>query len=226
MSRIENPNVGFITSREYREQMQGRLDGKGLRTQWANRYLSQCGILLVKEDLVKEVSSFSLPYIVVGPPGYEMSDRALNLLENHATGYISESEPPEYVAPFVFNTLRRIEKVGKGLEIIEPVLHFNDTTIDLLRRTVDVAGKNIKLTQKEFDLVVFLAHESGIVFSRKELKEVFSSEEKDAVSRNIDTAVVKIRHKMGENVIRTVRGAGYAWGLKEQDKGQEGHGES
>lgn len=84
--------------------------------------------------------------------------------------------------------------------------------LDVPRRTVTVAGEPVHLTATEFDVLVALSDAPGVVRSRADLvREVWGFSD-EAAERTVDSHVRAIRRKLGDDVIRTVRGVGYAAG--------------
>jgi two-component system response regulator ResD len=93
--------------------------------------------------------------------------------------------------------------------------------IDLPTRTVRVAGQEIPMTPKEFDLLYFLAAQPGRVLTRGEIMEkVWGYRPEDETYRTIDTHVKRLRQKIEETfdvpwTIATVWGVGYKFQQKE-----------
>ena len=86
--------------------------------------------------------------------------------------------------------------------------------IDLSRKRVTIDGRTAGLTFKEFELLQFLVLREGRTVGRSELVEgLWSEANADEVpaARTIDVHVRRLRAKLGEfeDVVRTVRGAGY-----------------
>jgi DNA-binding response OmpR family regulator len=86
--------------------------------------------------------------------------------------------------------------------------------IDPATRAVTVDGAPIMLTATEFDLLAHLMARPGRVFTREELLSAVWGYASHAGTRTVDVHVAQVRAKLGEgaNVIRTVRGVGYAAG--------------
>jgi two-component system alkaline phosphatase synthesis response regulator PhoP len=70
-------------------------------------------------------------------------------------------------------------------------------------------GKSLQFPRKEFELLSFLASRPGRVFSRDEILENVWGNEVLVVDRTIDVHVRKIREKLDERYIYTVKGVGY-----------------
>jgi DNA-binding response OmpR family regulator len=92
-------------------------------------------------------------------------------------------------------------------------LDVGDVHIDLASRTVTVAGHEVALTAREFDVLGLLARTPGVVRSRQEIMDAVWGDAFLAVSRSLDVHVWGIRTKTGRpDLIRTLRGVGYRLG--------------
>lgn len=84
-----------------------------------------------------------------------------------------------------------------------------DLRLDAKAGRVTVSGKAIKLTSHEFRLLSYLMHHKGEVVSRTELTEHMYDQDFDRDSNTIEVFVGRLRKKLPEDCIRTVRGLGY-----------------
>ena len=89
------------------------------------------------------------------------------------------------------------------------VLERGGLRIDLERARVTLAGREVALTRREFDLIAFLAREPGRVYPRAELLERVWGPDFLGTPRTVDQHVAQLREKLGERWIETVRGRGY-----------------
>ena len=82
------------------------------------------------------------------------------------------------------------------------------------RHEVQVDGKDVVLTLKEFELLNLLISRQGIVFTRAQLLDEIWGYGFDGESRTVDVHVRTLRQKLGPagNYIETVRGIGYKIG--------------
>lgn len=85
--------------------------------------------------------------------------------------------------------------------------------IDRGSYTIDKAGKTITLPKKEFELLYFLAKNPNIVFSRDELLQNIWGADVFVLARTVDVHIRKVREKIGEDYITTVKGVGYKFEL-------------
>lgn len=82
--------------------------------------------------------------------------------------------------------------------------------VDLARRRVRLADREVELTTTEFDLLAYLTGDPGRVFSRGHLLEAVWQYQSAVSSRTVDVHVGQLRAKLGPGCpIRTVRGVGY-----------------
>ncbi len=91
---------------------------------------------------------------------------------------------------------------------------IGDLSIDAVKRQVMWENTEVRLSPREFDLVVYLSSQPGRVYSRQEIEVNVWGEELPPTSNVVDVHIANIRSKLrdagGFGVIRTVRGIGYA----------------
>ncbi|MFB6612985.1 response regulator transcription factor [Streptomyces sp. NPDC056367] len=98
-----------------------------------------------------------------------------------------------------------------------------DVEVDLAGRTVTVAGEEVQLTRREFDVLALLAARPGEVHSREEILDRIWGDAFLAASRSLDVHVAGIRAKTGRSgLVRTVRGFGYQLGSPASRDGRDG----
>ncbi|MBU2641130.1 MAG: response regulator transcription factor [Thiobacillus sp.] len=91
----------------------------------------------------------------------------------------------------------------------EPVLSLGEVELDPAARSVTRAGLAVELTPREFDLLQLLLENSGRVLTRRALEEQLYTWN-DAVDSNaLEVHIHHLRKKLGNELIRTVRGVGY-----------------
>jgi len=81
--------------------------------------------------------------------------------------------------------------------------------LDVRSGKVTVGGQAIKLTSHELRLLSYLMHHKGKVISRTELTEHLYDQDFDRDSNTIEVFVGRLRKKLPEDCIQTVRGLGY-----------------
>ncbi|MBZ9600059.1 response regulator transcription factor [Streptomyces erythrochromogenes] len=93
------------------------------------------------------------------------------------------------------------------------VVRRGDVEVDPAGRTVTVAGADVRLTRREFDVLALLATRPDEVHSREEILDRIWGDAFLAASRSLDVHVAGIRAKTGRSgLVRTVRGYGYQLG--------------
>lgn len=90
-------------------------------------------------------------------------------------------------------------------------LQLGDITINRLSRVVTIKEREINLTNKEYELMLFLATNPKIVFTREQLLLKVWGYEQYGDPRTVDTHIKKLREKLGEcsSYISTMWGVGY-----------------
>ena len=81
--------------------------------------------------------------------------------------------------------------------------------IDKERYVVYLDGQEVILPKKEFELLALLHSKPQKVFTRDEIYQAIWGDEIVVGDRTIDVHIRKLREKLGEDYIRTVKGVGY-----------------
>ena len=89
------------------------------------------------------------------------------------------------------------------------VQEIESLKIDKNSYTTILDGKKIYLPKKEFELLYFLMKNSTKVFSRDVLLRNVWGSDVHVVARTVDVHVRKLREKIGEDYIKTIKGVGY-----------------
>jgi len=89
-------------------------------------------------------------------------------------------------------------------------LMAGDVRLDTRSGRVTLAGEPVKMTAQEYKLLSYLMHHKGKVVSRTELIEHIYDQDFDRDSNTIEVFVTRIRKKLGQDVITTIRGLGYS----------------
>jgi two-component system, OmpR family, response regulator QseB len=88
-------------------------------------------------------------------------------------------------------------------------LEHGELVIDPAARTVLRAGEPVELSAREFDLLLVMVEASPRVLSRTQIEAKLYNWDSGLDSNAIEVHVHRLRRKLGEEVIRTVRGVGY-----------------
>lgn len=121
-----------------------------------------------------------------------------------ADDYIAKPIKPKVLISRVNALLRRSVKKDN-----KKIIHIGDLSIDQERYVVMQKDKKIVLPKKEFKLLKLLAQSPNKVFTRDEIFNKVWGDDVIVGDRTIDVHVRKIREKIGDDYIRTVKGIGY-----------------
>jgi two-component system alkaline phosphatase synthesis response regulator PhoP len=123
-----------------------------------------------------------------------------------ADDYITKPVKPKVLMSKVKGLLRRLKtKESKS----ERILNFEGIKINRDQYFVEIDGREITLPRKEFELLSLLASVPNKVFSREVILKTVWGQDVVVGGRTIDVHVRKLREKIGDNFIKTIKGVGY-----------------
>jgi len=169
--------------------------------------LPQIGGLEVMRRL--RTAGAAAPAVILLTARGEEADR-ISGLRLGADDYVVKPFSPGELVARVDAVLRRAQPVHDGVEPITT----GDLVIDVAGRRVTVAGADVVLTQREFDLLLFLARHPGQVFSRDQLMEAVWQYSFYSDTSTVTVHVRRLRAKIEPDPasprrIETVWGVGY-----------------
>lgn len=126
-----------------------------------------------------------------------------------ADDYISKPIKPRALMSRIAALFRRESKKKDASSQIK----MGDLVIDRTSYTIKVKGKEISLPKKEFELLFFLAQNPNKVFSRDDLLQNIWGTDVYVLARTVDVHIRKVREKIGDDYITTVKGVGYKFHL-------------
>ena len=118
----------------------------------------------------------------------------------------------DYLAkPFAFAELvARLRALARRANPAQPpTLRAKDIQLDPARHVVTRGGLEVELTPKEFGVLQTLMAAGGAVVSNDELVERVWDENADPFTNSVRMTVLRLRRKLGPEVVETVKGAGY-----------------
>ncbi len=124
--------------------------------------------------------------------------------EYEADDYIWKPFSPREVIMRIKAILRRGTTQNTAKWLAYKDLRFIESELRVIR-----AGKSIVLTKSEFQILTYIVQHAGKIVSREDLMKEIMGYSNFIYDRTIDTHIKNIRHKVGDDVLITVRGIGY-----------------
>lgn len=162
-------------------------------------------------EVCREIRKYSqVPIIMLTAKGEDM-DKILGL-EYGADDYITKPFNILEVKARIKAILRRTRAAKKNVE--ENVIVNGDVRIDKDNRRVQICGREINLTGKEFELLEFLVANPGKVYGRAKLLQLIWGKDYPGDERTVDVHVRRLREKIEPNpseprYVQTKWGVGY-----------------
>ncbi|MBF6606324.1 MAG: response regulator transcription factor [Chloroflexi bacterium] len=162
-------------------------------------------------EVLRRAREFSDAYVIMLSARAEEIDRIVGLSVG-ADDYLVKPFSPRELVARVKALLRRPRPANRAG--VDGVLERDDLAIDPRRRQVTVGGRSIALTTIEFDLLLALAEEPGIVLGRQRLLDRVWGTDYVGDEHVVDVHLANLRRKLGDDAvtprfIETVRGVGY-----------------
>ncbi|MEP7346303.1 MAG: response regulator transcription factor, partial [Gemmatimonadaceae bacterium] len=164
-------------------------------------------------DLCRELrrASVSVPILML---------TARDAVDDRVTG-LDAGADDYLVKPFAFRELlariRALVRRGRGSERQARLVRIADLEVDLASHRVARGGREIELTAKEFALLEFFVRHPGDVVDRAAITAFVWDENHDPFTNVLEVLIRRLRRKIDDEfeprLIRTLRGAGYRFGL-------------
>lgn len=127
--------------------------------------------------------------------------------EAGADDYITKPIRPRLLISKVEALLRRAGRAN----IVPSEIITSSLIVNRERFLVIMNEEEIQLPKKEFELIELLASRPGKVFTREQILTTVWGDETIVGERTIDVHIRKLREKLGESYIRTIKGVGYTY---------------
>jgi two-component system alkaline phosphatase synthesis response regulator PhoP len=126
-----------------------------------------------------------------------------------ADDYITKPIKPRALMSRISALFRRDSKKKSNATQIS----LGNLVIDRTSYTIKIKGREVSLPKKEFELLFFLAQNPNKVFSRDDLLQNIWGSDVYVLARTVDVHIRKVREKIGDDYITTVKGVGYKFNL-------------
>jgi two-component system alkaline phosphatase synthesis response regulator PhoP len=120
--------------------------------------------------------------------------------------YITKPIKPRVLMSRINALLRRS---SRNTDNDQAPIELHDLVIDKQKVMVYRAGQPIELPRKEFEILWLLASKPGRVFTREEIFDKIWGADVIVGNRTIDVHIRKLRERLGETYIKTMKGIGY-----------------
>jgi two-component system alkaline phosphatase synthesis response regulator PhoP len=163
----------------------------------------------VCKRLKRDPKTASIPVLFLTAKGSEV-DEVVGL-ELGADDYIVKPISVRKLLARVKAALRRRESSRGDQEPTPDIIRLDKLEINVPNYTVTIGSRNVVLTRKEFETLVYLVRHRDRVISRETLLNVVWGENVHVVDRTVDVHISKVREKLGSygDLIETVKGVGY-----------------
>lgn len=132
-----------------------------------------------------------------------------------ADDYISKPFSLQEVLARVKAVLKRTAKQAQASE-----LRLGNLSVNVQKKEVRIDGEEIRLSPKEYGILVLLASEPGRSFSREEILADVWRGESCVLDRTVDVHIARIRRKLEHSSLRLVNRQGYGYCLEESSTPQ------
>ena len=129
--------------------------------------------------------------------------------EAGADDYITKPIRPKVLISRVKALLKRSGGIGADATENDKILNIGDMVIDKERYVLIIDGRELTLPRKEFELLSLLVSKPDKVFTRDEIYKGVWGNNVIVGDRTIDVHIRKLREKIGNDHIRTLKGIGY-----------------
>lgn len=165
-------------------------------------------VMMPKMDgwqVCREIRAYSkVPIIMLTAKGDERDE--LQGFELGVDEYITKPFSPKILVARIEAILRRT-----NLSVKEEVITVGGLEVNKAAHLVRIDGRDVELSYKEFELLVYFVENRGIALSREKILNNVWNYDYFGDARTIDTHVKKLRSKLGEkgDLIKTIWGMGY-----------------
>ncbi|MBL6591671.1 MAG: response regulator transcription factor [Flavobacteriaceae bacterium] len=161
---------------------------------------------------LKKISSLSNTRIIfLSARGEDFTQIAA--FDAGADDYVTKPVKPKIL-------IKKISSISKRIynNTLSDILDLGEIKIDKESYLISINKEDISLPRKEFELLYLLASKPGKVFSRDEIMHKVWGSQVIVGDRTIDVHIRKLREKIGEQHIKTIKGVGYKFKIDVKKK--------
>lgn len=157
-------------------------------------------------DLIKKIRNIypKMPVIFTSARDQDI-DRIMGL-ELGSDDYISK---PFSIRELMLRIKNLLNRVYSNINMIDHIIEYNNYKLDFDKRIVTENDRNLNLTAKEYDLLMFLVKNKGKAFSRDQILDAVWGQEYFGSDRVVDDLMRRLRQKLPNLSVETIYGYGY-----------------
>ncbi|MBO5831323.1 MAG: response regulator transcription factor [Alistipes sp.] len=178
--------------------------------------------LMILDVMMGEISGFSLASIIRQKPStadipiifcsaLDGEEDKIKGLDIGADDYISKPFSVAEVLARVRSVLRRSQR---STPHSDDIVAYKSLEINTMRKRCTIAGEEVALTRKEFEILALLLRSRGTILSREQIMQHAWSGE-IVLDRTIDVNITRMRKKLGEYGNNIITRTGYGYGFEE-----------
>ncbi|HQJ90936.1 MAG TPA: response regulator transcription factor, partial [Paludibacteraceae bacterium] len=115
----------------------------------------------------------------------------------------------------VQTVLRRAVRQKEDSVKSSSLLSYETLQVDINKKRVTLDGEDVQLTKKEFEILVLLLSNKGVILSRTHILDHVWSDEVVVLDRTIDVNITRLRKKIGRYGSHIITKMGYGYGFEE-----------
>jgi len=174
-------------------------------------------VVLIDSESHRELAALEFCYFIKSNPKFTHSKTFI--LSDHAEEFAEVAAFDAGADDFIHKPVRlkslarrisaRLDKTGKDILIQGEADGTSSVKIDPESYSVFLGTNAIHVSRKEFELLYLMASRPGKIFNRHELYEQVWKKKYSFRDRTIDVHILRLRRKLGKDLIQTQKGVGY-----------------
>ncbi|HOI26448.1 MAG: response regulator transcription factor [Paludibacteraceae bacterium] len=182
--------------------------------------------LIILDVMMGEMSGFTFAHQLKSKPetaiipiifctAKNTEDDTILGLNLGADDYIQKPFSVREVVARVQTVLRRAVRQKEDSVKSSSLLSYETLQVDINKKRVTLDGEDVQLTKKEFEILVLLLSNKGVILSRTHILDHVWSDEVVVLDRTIDVNITRLRKKIGRYGSHIITKMGYGYGFEE-----------